>query len=274
MDHNNPQKTLARFILSEGGGQWLASQGSGPVVPVVLALVLLADDHNVVECKQADLAGAVGFGLSTIKRAFKSLHDLGIIRSVRRGVYVLASYESLKVKCHSETLGAEKSQSETRKALKCQSETFDGEKEAIQPGLSSYNKLLLRSSSPRPPARASSIAEKQEIILRVEEIVARNISPHAWAQSTSWHELIDRADWNLEIISDALVAYADKVIGSGQPHQFSRLYNFVVREVEGRRKREMMAVQSRPNYNPPNLDTGGEKITGEEMKELQRFLNV
>lgn len=274
MDHINPQKSLCLFLLREGGGKWLAGKSGGPVVPLMLAMCQMADAHNVVECSQADVADCLGYSIATVKRCMKFLMDFEVIRRVRRGVYVLISYESLKQKYHGDTFGGEKYHGDTLKTVKYHSDTF-GSSEASKSAGDTYIKELTAKavSSARTHTRATAVEIKQQKIAKLEEIISRNIGPNVWSQSTSWHELLDRADWDLEVIADAVVAYADKVTGAGHDHRFSRLYNFVVRQVEGKRKREA-GTTSPPSYSRNIQDTGGERLTEIEMQELRRFMRV
>ena len=280
MTHNNLQKTLSRFILREGGGKWLGELSGLPVPSVLLALDALADGQGRVECTQSEIAEGLAMGRRTVSKCFVFMKAKELVKSVRRGVYSLVSYESLTVmrsQCAQvAVMSTECAQVvETGETLTVMSTECAQVDEAEQ-GLTIYKETISKEivSSAQARATTTTFKEKQQKIARLEKIVTRNIGAQAWNQSTSWHEMLERARWDMDVLTDAIVAYADKVTGSGQKHQFSRLYNFVVRELESRQRRAAMQTQARPNYNPRPLVSEGARITENEMQDLKGFFNV
>ena len=273
MTHKNLQKSLARFILREGGGKWLGELSGLPVPSVLLALDSLADSQGIVECTQREIAEGLAIGRRTMSKCFVFMKAKQLIKSVRRGVYSLISYENLSVmRSQCAQVAVMRTQCTQVGDMRTQCTQVGPENE----GLTIYKETISKEivSSAQARATTTPFEEKQQKIARLEKIVTRNISAQAWNQSTSWHEMLERARWDMDVLTDAIVAYADKVTGSGQKHQFSRLYNFVVRELESRQMRAAMQTQARPNYNPRPLISEGARITENEMEDLKGFFNV
>lgn len=275
MAHIQPQKNYLAFLVSGGGGRWLANQCKSPAVPVLMSLLGLVDAHNVVSCSQSMIADALGYSLPTVKRAFKDLKRLGVLKVLKRGSYALLSCEALERKYHNDTLGGLKYHNDTLGGRKYHNDTLapdEGTKSGVETVI---NKLPLRGSSSagvRP--RATTAKDKQEKIRKLEEIVVSNLGATVWAQSTNWFDLIDRANWDLAVVTDSCIAYREKVIDAGQRHQFSRLMNFVKREAQSKAQQEKKHSQPRPNYKPPSLHSEGSKITENEMAKLKGLIGV
>jgi hypothetical protein len=272
MSDKGIQKTLSWFILRDGGGKWLGQETSLPVASVLLAINALADSSGAVKFTQAEISEALNIGLRTVGKCFVFLKNRSIISQIRRGEYRLAPTENLR-----------DMRNECAQVADMRNGCVLGDdmRNGCALGASKKEADTIHNTNPKglvssAGARASTtdFQEKKEKIARLEEIVTRSIGPYVWNQSTSWHEMLERANWDMTVLTDAIVAYADKVTGSGQRHQFSRLYNFVVREIENKRRRAAMQSQARPNYNPPQLTSDGPKITESEMENLKDFFNV
>ena len=240
-----------------------------------MCLVGLSDAHNVVECSQMMIADSLGYSLATVKRAFRDLKTLEILQTLKRGKYTVLPCEALARKCHSDTLDGRKCHNDTLITSECHSDTFAID-QAPKSGEHTYiNKLPLRGSSRagvRP--RATTTKEKQDKILGLEKIIVSNLGEVVWAQSTNWVDLIDRAQWDLDVVTDSVIAYREKVLDRGQRHQFSRLLNFVKREAQSKSQRAAINEQPRPNYKAPVMNSAGAKITEKEMEKLKGLIGV
>ena len=266
------QKTLPLFLLREGGGKWLGSETVLPVVPILLALFSMRDKDNLIRCTQAELADNLNIGLRTVGKAIVFLKKREILKQPKRGHYQIISYRELVDMRNGCAQVVDMRNGCAQVQVMRNGCALDSD---LGKGLTINNtnpKGLVSSAGAR--AGTTDLQNKKEKIFKLQEIVTRNIGPYVWNQSTSWHEMLERANWDMDILTDAIVAYADKVTGSGQRHQFSRLYNFVIREIENKRRRAVMQSQARPNYNPPKLSSDGPKITEREMEKLKDFFNV
>tara|TARA_B100001175_G_scaffold309362_1_gene310945 strand:+ start:2641 stop:3441 length:801 start_codon:yes stop_codon:yes gene_type:complete len=266
MTHIRPQKTIAAFLLTDGGGAKLSKLSTLPLCSVLLAVSLLTDAHSVSKCSQQQIADGLGIGLRTVKNTFKELLALGILRKLSRGAYGVTSYDNLELRCNHCTFSIDKCNHCTFGKDKCNHCTFgalDSEK--------SEEYTIIKDYPVSGSQVISNDDNRQQKIERLEKIVCDNLGTAVWAQSMNWADLMNRAEWDLDTVTDAIISYKDKVIGAGQRHRFSRLYTFVKTEAESKRARRPL----RPNYTPQDVEDEGQRITEGTMGELlERLKNV
>lgn len=281
MKNNEPQKSLFFFLLNEDGGELIAKLSPAPVAPVLLALTSVCNGDMVVKCSQTTLSKNLGIHRATLHRAVKALESAGLIVKLGRSEYRILSVNEMRQTLHHATFNAQT----------LHHATFEGVNVApcnIQPQTShhatfgkpesgddtSYNILPLRgSSSARTGARIATPPTEQEKIVRLENIIVEKLGRQVWDRSTNWAELYNRANRDIELIEDAVIAYQEKVLQAGQNHSFTRLLNFVKRERISKEKQEQKANPTRPAYRPAELHGHAAKATQDELERLSRFLD-
>ena len=251
MKNNEPQKSLLCFLLNEDGGELIAKLSPAPVVPVLLALTSVCNGDMVVKCSQTTLAKNLGMHRGTLHRAVKALESAGLIVKLGRSEYRILSVNEMRQTLHHATFGKPEGGNDTF-----------------------VNILPLRgSSSARTGARIATPPTEQEKILRLESIIVEKLGRQVWDRSTNWAELYNRANRDIELIEDAVIAYQEKVIQAGQNHSFTRLLNFVKRERISKEKQEQKANPTRPAYRPAELHRHAARATQDELERLSRFLD-
>ena len=281
MKNSEPQKNLITFLLAEGGGEYVAKLSPAPVVPVLLALTSMADDDRVVACSQTALAKNLGMHRATLNRAVKVLERAGLILKLERSSYQVLSVEEMRQMSHGATLSSETSHHATFEGANvapCDTQdqmshhaTLAGRESGDH---TSLNILPLRgSSSARMCARIATPPTDQEKIARLQKIITEKLGREVWERSTNWAELYDRANRDIELIEDAVIAYQEKVIEAGQNHSFTRLLNFVKRERASREKQAQAATTRRPYDRRVEVDAGARKATKEEIQRLREILS-
>jgi len=281
MNMNEPQKSLFSFLLVEGGGQSIAELSPAPVSPVLLALTSMIDGDRVVVCSQTTLANNLGIHRTTFHRAVKALEKSGLIIKLGRSSYQVLSVEKMRQTLHHATFEPQTLHHATFEGVNvapCDIQgqtlhhaTFTGQESENH---TSYNILPLRgSSSARAHARIATPPTEQEKIARLEQIITDKLGREVWDRSTNWAEFYERANRDIELIEDAVIAYQEKVIEAGQNHSFTRLLNFVKRERASREKQERAANPTRPAYRPVELHGEASRATESELERLNEFLN-
>jgi DNA-binding FadR family transcriptional regulator len=281
MKNSEPQKNLITFLLAEGGGRYVAKLSPAPVVPVLLALTSMTDDDRVVRCSQTSLSENLGIGRMTLHRAINALEKAGIIERVGRSCFKVLDVEAVRRMYHHDTNEARTYHHDTNNDQTYHHDTFEGvmyhhDTNEVQGDANhtSLNILPLRgSSSARMCARIATPPTDQEKIARLQKIITEKLGREVWERSTNWAELYDRANRDIELIEDAVIAYQEKVIEAGQNHSFTRLLNFVKRERASREKQAQAATTRRPYDRRVEVDAGARKATESELRRLEEILN-
>ena len=259
-------KNALSHILLGGAGKAISRITVGPCVPVLLAMVGLADGNGVVKVGQAELGDILGVSRYTVSKSVGQLQSLGVLQSVSRSVWRI--------------LDLDRKWPEATKASSNVAQVNIGDSvwpEATEEGHhsegdTSYNKLLLRSSSAPARARANTIQEKQEVIRALESVVVDNLGQRVWDQSTNWVDLLNRGHWDMEVITDAIITYKEKVIDEGQRHQFFRLLRFVKTE------RDITDSKKGNNQGQAYVSVApkkrGESVSGSGLERLKGMLDV
>lgn len=281
MKSNEPQKSLFCFLLNEDGGELIAKLSPAPVVPVLLALTSVCNGDMVVKCSQTTLAKNLGMHRGTLRRAVKALESAGLIVKRGRSVYLVLSVNEMRQTVHHASFNAQTvhhAAFEASNGAPCiiqQQTVHHAAFEKPESGNDTFvNILPLRgSSSARTGARIATPPTEQEKIVRLENIIVEKLGRQVWDRSTNWAELYNRANRDIELIEDAVIAYQEKVIQAGQNHSFTRLLNFVKRERISREKQEQKANPTRPAYRPAELHGHAAKATQDELERLSRFLD-
>ena len=277
MKNSEPQKNLITFLLAEGGGRYVAKLSPAPVVPVLLALTSMTDDDRVVRCSQTSLSENLGMSRMTLHRAIEALEKAGIIEKVGRSCFKVLDVEAVRGMYHHDTNEVRMYHHDTNNGQTYHHDTFKGvmyhhdtNEVRGEVNHTSYNILPLRGSS---SARIATPPTDQEKIARLQKIITEKLGREVWERSTNWAEFYDRANRDIELIEDAVIAYQEKVIEAGQNHSFTRLLNFVKRERASKEKQAQAAAPRRPYDRRVEVDAGARKATESELRRLEEILN-
>lgn len=254
----------------------LSGLEKSPVVPVLLCLCGLAGDDWSVSARQADIAKMIGLSTRSVVRAFTALAGRGFISKVRRGCWMVtgdSGAHSYVTPCHlsqSYVTPCHLSQEKQSYVTPCHLS------EEQSPAGHIYKELPLRGSSSAGVSTRDTTTEKsQEKVRRLEEIVTSNLGERIWGSSTNWVAVMDRAEWNLDVVTDAVIAYKEKVIDVGDRHMFSRLLNFVKMEKAAldRRYEKEQKKTERPDSSVFTERTG-QRVEEIDLMTLKEFLDV
>ena len=280
MQHITPQDFACQFLTS-GNAAKLSSLEKCPAVPVLLCLCGLADVEGRAEVTQKVVGDMLGLSRRSIVRAFNTLADRKFILKSSRGAWTvqldddehdLQSYVPPCHSSHSYVTPCHLSQERGSYVPPCHSAEKVEETSVI------YKELPLRGSSGAGVStRDTTTQDRQQIVFQLEKIVTETLGQQVWHSSHNWVAALDRASWNMDVITDAVIAYKEKVLDVGERHMFSRLLNFIKIEKAAfdRRYEKEQKKTERPDAAVFEKDRSqGQRVETDDLERLKEWLNV
>lgn len=265
MEYTFTQKSVYDALVFDGGGAYLARHGKTSCVSALFVLATKSNRSGTACASLEELGAVLGMTRQTAGKAVSTLEELGLIIKKGRGLYDLANTGTMLKKLTKGGPNVKKVNSGSE-MLKKQTP-----KHHSQTAHTLLKELPLRgSSSAQARTVTPSFSSKQEKVLQLEKVVCETLGQQVWDGSTNWGFLLDQADWDLDLITHAVIAYDDKVLRSGQKHHFSRLLNFVTTQKNAKQRRNAGGIPPAAQLTAPQ--PSGDRLTKEELRMMMEDL--